>query len=40
MSIIQLFANGNLPNVVLIITDQERTMQHWPSSFLANLPAP
>ena len=38
-SISQLFANGNLPNIVLIITDQERTIQHWPASFLANLPA-
>src|SRR4051794_36779675 len=39
MPITDLFANGNLPNILLIITDQERRMQHWPSSFLANLPA-
>lgn len=39
MSITQLFANGNRPNLVLIITDQERSLQHWPQSFLANLPA-
>jgi arylsulfatase A-like enzyme len=39
MSISQLFANGNLPNIVLIITDQERTIQHWSASFLCNLPA-
>lgn len=39
MSITNLFANGNLPNLVLIITDQERWLQHWPTSFLSNLPA-
>jgi len=39
MPITDLFANGNLPNILLIITDQERRMRHWPSSFLANLPA-
>ena len=39
MSITDLFANGNLPNIVLIITDQERWLQHWPTSFLSNLTA-
>jgi arylsulfatase A-like enzyme len=39
MSIADLFANGNLPNIVLIITDQERNLQHWPSGFLSKLPA-
>ncbi|HKO59023.1 MAG TPA: sulfatase-like hydrolase/transferase [Thermoanaerobaculia bacterium] len=39
MPITDLFANGNLPNIVLIITDQERTLQHWPASFLSKLPA-
>jgi len=39
MSISQLFAGGNLPNIVLIITDQDRTIQQWPASFLSNLPA-
>lgn len=39
MSISQLFANGNLPNIVLIITDQDRTIQQWPASFISNLPA-
>jgi choline-sulfatase len=37
MSIQQLFTNG-LPNLVLIITDQERWPQHWPD-FFSNLPA-
>lgn len=39
MSISQLFANGNLPNIVLIITDQDRYIQQWPASFISNLPA-
>ena len=39
MSIQSLFENGNLPNIVLIITDQERKLQHWPSSFRRHLPA-
>ena len=39
MPITDLFAGGKLPNLLLIITDQERRMQHWPSSFLGNLPA-
>jgi choline-sulfatase len=38
MSIQQLFANGNLPNIVLIITDQERNLQHYPADFIAKLP--
>jgi len=38
MSIAQLFENGNLPNIVLIITDQERSVQHWPG-FMSHLPA-
>lgn len=39
MSIASLFANGNLPNLVFIITDQERNLQHYPADFLSNLPA-
>src|SRR5258708_29183649 len=39
MSIVDLFSNGNRPNLVFIITDQERTLQHWPDSFMSNLPA-
>jgi choline-sulfatase len=33
MSVSQLFQNGKRPNVVIIITDQERSLQHWPRSF-------
>jgi choline-sulfatase len=32
MSVSQLF-DGKRPNVLLIITDQERSLQHWPRSF-------
>ena len=30
MSIEQLFANGNKPNIMIIITDQERALSEWP----------
>jgi choline-sulfatase len=33
MSVSQLFDKGRRPNVLLIITDQERSLQHWPRSF-------
>jgi choline-sulfatase len=33
MSVSQLFENGKKPNLLLIITDQERSLQHWPESF-------
>jgi arylsulfatase A-like enzyme len=39
MSIADLFANGNRPNLLFIITDQERTLQHWPISFMSQMPA-
>lgn len=39
MSITSLFASGNLPNLVFLITDQERSLQHYPSTFLSQLPA-
>lgn len=39
MSVSQLFESGKRPNVLLIITDQERSLQHWPRSFYEeNLP--
>ena len=35
-----LFKNGRKPNLLLIITDQERHMQHWPNDFTSkHLPA-
>jgi len=35
-----LFANGKKPNIVMILTDQERSLQHWPESFTKeHLPA-
>ena len=33
MSVSRLFQDGKKPNVLLIITDQERSLQHWPRSF-------
>ena len=39
MSIKNLFADGKFPNIIMIITDQERTIQHWPSTFMTELPA-
>ena len=40
MGIADLFAGGRKPNLVFIITDQERSLQHWPESFIEqNLPA-
>lgn len=40
MSVSSLFENGQRPNLLLIITDQERALQHWPASFAAeHLPA-
>ena len=34
-SVSSLFENDKRPNVLLIITDQERSLQHWPRSFYA-----
>jgi len=35
-----LFANGAKPNIVMILTDQERSLQHWPKTFTKDhLPA-
>jgi hypothetical protein len=40
MSVSKLFQNGKKPNILIIITDQERKIQHWPESFSKdNLPA-
>jgi len=40
MGIDDLFANGKKPNLIFIITDQERSLQHWPDDFARNnLPA-
>jgi len=39
MGINDLFARGKKPNIVFIITDQERSLQHWPKDFVENLPA-
>lgn len=38
MPLSDLFANGKRPNLVFIITDQERSVQHWPG-FASKLPA-
>ena len=37
MSIEQLFANGNKPNILIIITDQERALSEWPESYRTTL---
>ena len=35
-----LFTDDNKPNILLIITDQERSLQHWPDNFASeHLPA-
>jgi len=34
MPISALFANGNIPNIVVIIADQQRALQYWPTSFI------
>ena len=40
MPIDDLFADGKKPNLVFIITDQERALMHWPEDFAEkNLPA-
>jgi arylsulfatase A-like enzyme len=40
MGVADLFADGKKPNLVFIITDQERSLQHWPENFAKeNLPA-
>ena len=40
MPIDDLFADGKKPNLVFIITDQERALMHWPDDFAEkNLPA-
>jgi choline-sulfatase len=33
MSIRELFTNGKRPNLLFIITDQERSLRHWPADF-------
>lgn len=33
MTVSSLFQNGKKPNILIIITDQERKLQHWPESF-------
>lgn len=33
MSVSRLFENGQRPNILILITDQERSLQHWPESF-------
>eukprot|EP00536_Pseudo-nitzschia_multiseries_P005961 jgi/Psemu1/296069/fgenesh1_pm.121_\ len=33
MSVSKLFESGKRPNILVIITDQERAIQHWPESF-------
>jgi choline-sulfatase len=37
MSIEQLFANGNKPNIMIIITDQERALSEWPEAYRSTL---
>lgn len=37
MPISTLFAGGNQPNIVIIITDQERDLSEWPESYQATL---
>jgi len=40
MAITKLFENGNKPNIVIIITDQQRALQHYPKDFIKDkLPA-
>jgi choline-sulfatase len=40
MSVSRLFENGKRPNILIIITDQERYITHWPENFSKdNLPA-
>lgn len=39
MSIEQLFAQGNKPNIMLIITDQERALSEWPGKYRSTLGA-
>lgn len=33
MTVSSLFQNGKRPNILIIITDQERALTHWPESF-------
>lgn len=37
MPISDLFANGNKPNILILITDQERALSEWPESYRATL---
>ncbi len=40
MPVSDLFRDGKRPNVLVILTDQERAPQHWPDSFVTDhLPA-
>jgi len=33
MSVSRLFENGKRPNILIVITDQERALTHWPENF-------
>lgn len=37
MPISDLFANGHKPNILILITDQERALSEWPESYRATL---
>ncbi|WP_186002903.1 sulfatase-like hydrolase/transferase [Mycobacterium sp. KBS0706] len=37
MPISDLFANGDKPNILILITDQERALSEWPASYRATL---
>lgn len=39
MPLSQLFADSNKPNILLLITDQERSVAEWPESYRATLAA-
>lgn len=39
MAIEKLFAEYEKPNIVIIITDQQRALQHYPTDFIDKLPA-
>lgn len=39
MTIEKLFAEYEKPNIVIIITDQQRALQHYPTDFIDKLPA-
>jgi arylsulfatase A-like enzyme len=39
MALSDLFANGNKPNLILIVTDQERSLLQWPAAYQPTLAA-